>query len=436
MATQHSNFNQTGVQGVSIDNERRIYNFGDRVAELAPLASPFFSYLSKVAKQPTDDPVFKFMERRHQWQRRTFNLKGAIASAAYVAGTQVANIGKVDTTIDKYGKAVSTPVVPLFLLNGQVVAVKDTDGTVRTFQITLAPDQTADGSTAAEIDLTPRFTATCAFADNESGEVIGSAFAEATGAPDSWKDEMFNREGYTQIFKTSIPMFSGTSMSTRYRGVSDEFKRVWAEKMMEHKTDIEKAVLFGVGASDESTTAPKRFTWGIAPYTELYGNVYNMSYGGSDYDAFIDVMQAQFAPETGDSGAKLILTSRGIISWLNKLGEGKGFLANTVGKDQYKMSITNVPGKFGHMLTQVTTTYGTFNFVHEPFMRGPYEDYAVGVDLKNVKYRPLSANGNNRDTFIETNIQTPGTDGRQDLCTTEAGLQIDLPETHFILKFA
>ena len=46
--------------GVSLDNNRRVFNFGDRVAELAPQQSPFFVYLSKVAKKATNDPVFKF----------------------------------------------------------------------------------------------------------------------------------------------------------------------------------------------------------------------------------------------------------------------------------------------------------------------------------------------------------------------------------------
>ena len=38
--------------GVSLDDTRRVFNFGDRVAELAPNQSPFFVYLSKVAKRP------------------------------------------------------------------------------------------------------------------------------------------------------------------------------------------------------------------------------------------------------------------------------------------------------------------------------------------------------------------------------------------------
>ena len=63
--------------GVSLDSTRRKFNFGERVAELAPVQSPFFVYLSKVAKKATNDPVFKFLEQRHQWQRRNFEVKTA-----------------------------------------------------------------------------------------------------------------------------------------------------------------------------------------------------------------------------------------------------------------------------------------------------------------------------------------------------------------------
>ena len=45
-------------------DQRRLYDFGDRVAELSPEESPFFVYLNKVAKAPTNDPVFRFLENR------------------------------------------------------------------------------------------------------------------------------------------------------------------------------------------------------------------------------------------------------------------------------------------------------------------------------------------------------------------------------------
>jgi len=49
---------------------RRKYNFSDRVSELAVQQDPFFRLVSKVAKKPTDDPHFKFAEKRHSWHKR------------------------------------------------------------------------------------------------------------------------------------------------------------------------------------------------------------------------------------------------------------------------------------------------------------------------------------------------------------------------------
>ena len=43
---------------------RRKYNFGSYVSELALAQDPFFRFLSQVSKKPTDDPTFKFTEKR------------------------------------------------------------------------------------------------------------------------------------------------------------------------------------------------------------------------------------------------------------------------------------------------------------------------------------------------------------------------------------
>ena len=70
MADKYSISTGGSMQSSTINDSRRMFNFGERVAELAPEQSPFFTYLSKVAKKPTDDPVFKFLEQRHQWQQQ------------------------------------------------------------------------------------------------------------------------------------------------------------------------------------------------------------------------------------------------------------------------------------------------------------------------------------------------------------------------------
>ncbi len=205
---------------------------------------------------------------------------------------------------------------------------------------------------------------------------------------------------------------------------------------MEHKMDMEQNFLFGIGAADETETgAPLRYTHGIVPYTEKNGKIYTFTYASSGYDAFLTAMEDFFSHESANSGNKLVLASRKVISFLNKLGSS-GFINNTVGSSQYKLDVANIPGKFGHNVTKVDTIFGNLHFVAEPLFRGMYEDYCIALDMKNLAYRPLVGNGLNRDTFIKTNVQDNDVDGRKDMITTEAGLEISLPETHALLKFS
>ena len=471
MAKHYSN-NPSATQGwtASLDNTRRVFNFGERVAELAPQQSPFFVYLNKVAKKPTNDPVFKFLEQRHQWQRRNF-----VVSTAFEPGTPahdgvVANPLIIKCAYDRYGKisgnsgSAATAAHKFdacyFIVGGMVLAVMGDDAVIRYYKVAEAavPGSGIVHTDKIETSSSEAFgytTIAAASLDNVSGEtivaannaaagnqgqVVGSAWAEGTDSPIGWEDKLYDREGYCQIFKTGMNIFSGTSMATEYRGIKNEYQRIWQDKLMEHKMDIEQAMLFGQGytsAGNEATsgTAAVRQSWGILPYTNSYGKVYNMSYASSGYDAFLDAMEDFFAPEGGNSGNKLVLASRKVITYLNKLGSGS-FLNNSVGSSQYRLDVESIPGQFGHTVTKVNTIFGNLHFVAEPLLRGMFEDYCLAVDMGNVAYRPLVGNGISRDTFIETNVQDPGIDGRQDQIITESGLEISLPETHAVLKFS
>lgn len=441
MANAFSNSTGVAPQGVSINDSRRIYNFGERVSELAPQQSPFFVYLSKVAKESTDDPVFKFLEQRHQWQRRNFVVQTDGAAVAKGADTSY----KLTCDYDKYGNSVAS-AAPQFLIVGQVLRIAGKAVKVKSIEnIGDGVGAAYDGGSSAANKLTRTditVTALEAIAETDietgaKGQVIGSAWGEGTNDPDGWKDELYSREGYCQIFKTGIQLFSGTALATRYRGRPDEYRRVWADKLMEHKMDIEHAMLFGVGASNAEAAgdAPIRYTHGLVPYTEANGKVMTMSYSSSTYDTFIDHMESFFAPETGNSGDKLVLASRKVMAWLQKLS-GDGFLKNTVGTSQYNLDVQNIKGQFGHEVTKVNTIFGNLHFVAEPLFRNQDENIALAVDLANVKYRPLVGNGVSRDTHIMTNVQNNNVDGRKDMILTEAGLEISLPETHGILKWS
>ena len=97
---------------------RRKHDFGERVAELAPEESPFFVYLSKVAKRPTDDPVFRFLENRSKidWTSRNFQIDTTTFSD--VSAGQALTAMRVDASSASVD----------WLIKGMVIAVESADG--------------------------------------------------------------------------------------------------------------------------------------------------------------------------------------------------------------------------------------------------------------------------------------------------------------------
>lgn len=460
MATQYSITPGGAFPGsqVSIDNTRRKYQLGDGVNKLDPRRQPFQVFLNKIAKKPTNDPVFKFLEQRQAYTRRYVYANTGQTITADADGYFTVT---VHTLIDEYGREQSTNQKALFVLAGQILRLKggiDTDGTggadstgVMNAKVHSVTQNASDTDIKIEL-LNPVATVTASTSDfiptaDLKWNIVGSAFGEATDTPDAWSDlSLYPSEGFTQIVKTACPMMSGTGMATEYRGIKNEFKRIWTTKTIEHRTDLENAALFGVGSADESASGgPGRRTWGIVPYTEANGKVYkvewDVTYGNEtagyysgDYDGFLRIMEDFFDPERGNSGDKLVLASRSVITWLNSLNSNS-FLGNTLGTSSYQLDVQNIKHAFGFMMTRVNTIHGNIHVVQEPLFRGVNDNMMAMIDLRNIAWRPLQGNGVSRDTYIETNVQNPGVDGRQDQIITEAGLQIDLAETHAIVKF-
>ena len=79
VATPGSNTALSLTQG-----SRRLYDFSDRIADLAPEESPFFVYLSKVGKVPTTDSQFRFLEDRTKiaMTDRTFTTSSNLGAIA------------------------------------------------------------------------------------------------------------------------------------------------------------------------------------------------------------------------------------------------------------------------------------------------------------------------------------------------------------------
>jgi len=430
--------------GVNLDTRRK-FDFGDRVADLRPEESPFFVYLSKVAKQPTSDPVFRFLEDRTKiaFTDRSFLL--AAEHNVPAAGSSISY--SVDTS---GGASVD------FLIKGMVFAVNYLASSVpKTVLVRVESAVTDNGSTSSFTGKTiasPDGAITAA--NNLVCQIVGTSFEEGSGSPDVFSHELDHSFGRTQIFKTACEM-TNTARTTLYRGIEDEFMRIWNAKLREHKVDIERAMLFGQSASVGGINYSDGIVGHIVANSTAIGDDSAFSYNEGKayfrsvseaemtYDRLLADFEVIYDPARGGSYNKLGLAGFKVTTFFNKLAGftlGNANIGKVVGTsdtstNSFNVDLNNIQGNFGHSIMKIDTIYGSLSMVKEPLFRGFSTGYLACIDLDNVAYRPLVGNGMNRDTQIITNVQQADEDLRKDMILTEAGLEVSLPETHFLYNF-
>lgn len=474
---------------------RRKYNFGDRVSELNIAQDPFFRFVSKVAKSPTDDPEFKFTERRPSFHKRYGYVTGWIESngTEVVGGTggdadltsyndtaaptsmstgdtvklfmatdykSSGNLGSVYGQSSNAVAVGATGTRPEFFLPGQIIKVPlsttDGGGSVSDHLLasvtTVTGGLTKDSRECVQLDCKVVRVPTVSGADYLAGwsgddvdtqvydesissslegertYVVGNAHAQGSGYPETWKDQPFSTGfGRTQIWKTAMAM-DNTTRATVLKYEPNEFARVWKEKLIEHKWDIETSILFG----SQYDSGSEWYTQGAVDFISSYGNVFSLAHATKTQDDFLDDMSNFLDPRYNNANATLFFVDTATYNWLHKLS---GYFANNLEVSpnlRSDMALTGKKKVFGVDITTISTPYGDMNVTRNIHLDG-HPIKMLGVNMKYVKYRPLVGNGLNRDTAVYVGVQTlenSGVDRRVDLIQTEAGMEWQMPEAH------
>ena len=476
---------------------RRKFNFGDRVSELAIAQDPFFRFVSKVSKGSTDDPNFKFTEKRGSFHKRyaypiafstTSSDFGTAADGAWqhvgdMGATMFSSAGNTvyvkmagdyktsGNLQNRFGqtnneiKIGADGTQPHFFLKGQVVRIPLADsagGAVSDYALGRVEDiayQNDDGTPsdhqdceATHLKLSVVKTSSKQYlpyavdlaADSVAGSrihdqlepmrsyVVGSAFAEGTGYPDTWKDQPYSTNyGLTQIWKTSMAM-TNTARATVLKYDANEWARVWKEKLVEHKWDIETSLLFGTQYEDTANNL--FYTQGAVDYILNYGNSFNLETDTKTADDFLDDMSSYIDPRYNHSTATVFFCRTDVWNWMHKLG---GYFKNNLEISSNFRSDLALTGKkkvFGVDISTFSTPYGDINVARNIHLDGTNVKM-LGVGMKYCKYRPLVGNGINRDTSVYVGVQTlenSGIDRRVDIILTEAGMEWSMPECHAV----
>ena len=468
----------TPVSGGVADtgNLRRKYNFGDRGSELAISQDPFFRFVSKVSKKPTDDPQFKSTEKRGSYHKRYAYLKYVGSSFAVTLdgaaacndqdaaddtfygqfGTDYSNQGNLTNRVGQtpsYAEG-DANTEPKFLLEGQLLRVPVASASniagassVVDYQVIKITNvvasgnyQNVTGTVVKGVDAgrfymgVPLSIAQGAGTTTEGEEalapfkcyVVGSAHAEGSGYPETWKDQPYSTNyGRTQIWKTAMAM-TNTARATSLKYEGNEWSRVWKEKLIEHKWDMESSLLFGTQSDTYITTQ------GAVDYILNYGNSFSLDIATKTADDFLDDMSNYLDPRYNSGGATVYFCSTPIYNWMHKLG---GYFKNNLEiSSNFRADFAQTGKKkiLGVDITVFSTPYGDMNVARNIHLDGT-DIKILGINMKNCAYRPLVGNGLNRDTSVYVGVQTlenSGVDRRVDLILTEAGMEWSMPESH------
>ena len=469
--------------GLSTGDLRRRFNFGSMVSELNIAQDPFFRFVSMLRKEATDDSQFKFTEERPSFHKRyayvvghstdgvTYTINDATVTAGnieagdtwyvrlsgdyksagnkgnvYGQSTDAISVGATGTRPEflfpglkikiPFGSDYQTPndyiigKIETVTNNGEAVDVKMT--VVRTLK-TNTNVELQWLSASAPMSTTYSVANANILANLESKKtyISGNAFGKGTGYPDTWADNPYSTgKGYTQIWKTAMGM-DNTTRATVLKYAGNEFMRIWGQKLIEHKWDIETDLLFGTQYIDSDGI---QYTQGAVDYVINYGQTFGLNHSTKTTDDFLDDLSQFLDPRVQTSNATLFQTDTYTYNWLNKMS---GYFNNNIQiSPNYRadFAFKGISNKLGVAVNKISTIYGDVNMVRNVHLDGTGISI-LATNMNYVKYRPLVGNGLNRDTSVYVGVQTlenTGIDKRVDLILTEAGTEYQMPECHAV----
>lgn len=209
--------------------------------------------------------------------------------------------------------------------------------------------------------------------------------------------------------------------TANYHG--DPYKRSKMEALARMKQKLEMMMWFGVKSKDDATTNPVYHNGGIMYWLQnQFTDVATLDVGGvltrQVWDQWLqDALKF-------NNQKKVVFCSSAVLTAVN------GFALNQLRPADVELR------KFGMQIMEYQCPFGTVFLVREPIfdevtsMNGG----AVCLDMTNVSWRYLSANGVNLNLDFQDDIQENDRSGRKGQWLVVGGVQVAVGKSHAILK--
>jgi hypothetical protein len=386
--------------------DERPKNFRERILFISPNGNaPIFALTSKAGKYNVNDPEFA-------WWAESQNLIRIVTSGALAAtDTTVTAVGTdpgATTMSSLYGACTN-------LKPGDVMMVEPTaDATTYTQEFVMVDTVISDtqmtirrgqgGTTAASIPSGAGLT------------LIGSSYAEGTGAPRAVARNPVKFKNYIQIFKDTYEL-TGTAAETFARtgnAWSNDKKR----KMFDHAKAIEMSFLFNalpielVGDNGK----PLRYMGGMRTFIPASNQtVFTSGAGATTAQNFADALSPAFAFDLGGGDTRI-----GFCGNKARIELGKVIQA-AVG---IKIELGNPVKIFGVDFQEFILPMGRLLLKSHPLLsQHPlYQRSLYVLDFAAIKYTTMKGRP---DAKIKDDVQLPDEDVRRGYVQTDCSLLVD-----------
>lgn len=278
-------------------------------------------------------------------------------------------------------------------------------------------------------------------------QTAGSAYGEAATSGSGRFYLPINPKNNTQIFRNAFSFSRSAMKVPKDFDRTGIYRETAEDNLRQHMIDLEKAFLFGVKdvqvITEGSETVPRRTTGGVLWFLEQWEKA-NSIYR-TETTAVTDIADPKKRIIQSTAGAitwtnlnkyiarafdvtndrafeKLVVCGNGVLSAINTIFETRSTL-------QKQFSAQKV---YGMNVVTWESAFGTLHFkTHPLFTRDAQLNYnALILDVQNLKYRALT----DSDTTCLENRQANDFDGRKDEWITEAGLEMNFPESCMYIK--
>lgn len=374
------------VYTAHIDRDRRVLDVSKRIAYLEPDETPFTVILMRARKVPaTSAEIIWYEDQLGSRWTKVDNAEGYAHDAT--------SIKVADGALFAPNDIVKVPRTGEVMLvtnesNGVLTVIRDFGGTK------------------------PQTDPTAYNLNHEDWlQLIGNAMVEGSRVPAEKIGQPVKQTNYCQIFRTPFSV-SGTVQAERTRTSEQERVRQTRKKGMEHRIDIERALLFGQKREYIDGNEIRRTLGGLTSFIKTnyfdVGSTANGELSEKDFELFCE--------QVFDKGSsqKLLIASGRLITVINEFGRQK---------------LQTVPKKeaYGLRMTRYISAHGDLLIVRSKVLTNYYSGWGFVVDIDKVEYKPL------RDTILRRNIQPDDEDAIRDEYFTEATLKVENEECHGII---